>query len=954
MASTEEVLKALQNANIATLAATEPEELVIDAETRTITVPSSERLFGVTGDMNIERKYFRCPKIVGDNVDLSTHQIFIAYVYTETESGSIFPSIGVVPYHCEDVEVDGEDITFSWKLTGNVFKNPGFILFKMYAKKTETDPNTVFNTTPAIGTVLATIPDGTEEIVEEYPDVIAQIFDRLDALESGGGGGTGGTTNYENLSNKPQINGVTLTGNKTSGDLKLQPALNISDKTGSDTSYTQEVKRDASTNKLLVPASGGTVDPEQIKQAVNGYLEENPPSGMTAEEKAQLQKNTEDISQLSEDIVNGRVGDGTIGIEKTDFYRITPLSENRFDWNAEPLIDGYYFTGTEEEMAANENYYISKPMLIVPGKTYYQNMETACCLFDEKYKYVRTIKYNENPFVADSNAKYICCSVPKASKYKRYVSESVRGQQAGFVPPFTGDKVEVLSKPLKLEMKQAVENSVLTYKKGKNRFNVNAPHYADGKYIEYGNIKENENYFITHFMDVEENTTYYKNDSGDGFYLDDKFNIIGLSIGEGKTINTPTGCAYYQCSVSNGISGKFYVSTEDGISTFSDTPELTEDAKKAVDNHVKPNSGDINVQINSLQSRFLNGTPAINKPIVTFIDDDGRSEIYDNLLPFLKNKNVKYGAAIITAAIGTDGYMDIAELKECHNSGFVETLSHCYDRYTSLTELSESEIEYQLSKSQEWLKENGFDYNAFVYPQNSTNKLVRTTAMKYYDYCFTGISFNEQKYLDHSLINRIAFGSYESYNPSIDGVDNVDTIEYYKKCVDRAVSNNEWLIFNSHIGVETSYTTSKQIEMLGDLIDYIESLGISIVSPNEGFSLRRNIVNVGDISGTYLFIGNDDYDTNISLHKKENLNGRTANTPISEYKKGRTTICKVDYGSGSNAGFPSTAGFIETYRDSAYDGWSYQKWISYRTCKTYMRFWDEDDTKQWLEWAALN
>lgn len=215
MASTEEVLKALQNAKITTLAATEPEELVIDAESRTITVPSSERLFGVTGDMNIERKYFRCPKIVGDNVDLSTHQIFIAYVYTETESGSIFPSIGVAPYHCEDMEVDGEDITFSWKLTGNVFKNPGFILFKMYAKKTETDPNTVFNTTPAIGTVLATIPDGTEEIVEEHPDVIAQIFDRLDALESVGGGGTGGTTNYEKLSNKPKLNGVTLEGNKT-------------------------------------------------------------------------------------------------------------------------------------------------------------------------------------------------------------------------------------------------------------------------------------------------------------------------------------------------------------------------------------------------------------------------------------------------------------------------------------------------------------------------------------------------------------------------------------------------------------------------------------------------------------------------------------------------------------------------------------------------------------------
>lgn len=220
MTTAEELLKSLQSETKATVYASDPEILTIDSDSRTINVPESERLFGVKGDMNIERKYFRCPKIVGDNIDLSQHQIFIAYVYTETESGSIFPTVGVAPYHCEDVEVDGEDITFSWKLTGNVFKNPGFILFKMYAKRTETDPNTVFNTTPAIGTVLATIPDGTEEIIEEYPDVIAQIFDRLDALESGGG--TGGTTNYENLTNQPQLNGVTLVGNKSLEDVGAQ------------------------------------------------------------------------------------------------------------------------------------------------------------------------------------------------------------------------------------------------------------------------------------------------------------------------------------------------------------------------------------------------------------------------------------------------------------------------------------------------------------------------------------------------------------------------------------------------------------------------------------------------------------------------------------------------------------------------------------------------------------
>lgn len=37
-----------------------------------------------------------------------------------------------------------------------------------------------------------------------------------------GGGGGGGTSNYNSLSNKPQIGGVTLQGNKSLSDLGIQ------------------------------------------------------------------------------------------------------------------------------------------------------------------------------------------------------------------------------------------------------------------------------------------------------------------------------------------------------------------------------------------------------------------------------------------------------------------------------------------------------------------------------------------------------------------------------------------------------------------------------------------------------------------------------------------------------------------------------------------------------------
>ena len=49
---------------------------------------------------------------------------------------------------------------------------------------------------------------------------------------------------------------------------------------------------------------GGSVSAEEIATAIEEYMIAHPPSGMTAEEKAQLQKNTEDISSLSEDIAN--------------------------------------------------------------------------------------------------------------------------------------------------------------------------------------------------------------------------------------------------------------------------------------------------------------------------------------------------------------------------------------------------------------------------------------------------------------------------------------------------------------------------------------------------------------------------------------------------------------------------------------------------------------------------
>lgn len=71
--------------------------------------------------------------------------------------------------------------------------------------------------------LIATI-NGTE--YESLPQSRLEylLLELKSVIEAGGGGG--GTTNYNLLTNLPQINGVTLKGDKSFDDLGMQPLTN--------------------------------------------------------------------------------------------------------------------------------------------------------------------------------------------------------------------------------------------------------------------------------------------------------------------------------------------------------------------------------------------------------------------------------------------------------------------------------------------------------------------------------------------------------------------------------------------------------------------------------------------------------------------------------------------------------------------------------------------------------
>ena len=104
--------------------------LLIDAEGRITNVPKTEIILGVETDQDVERKYFKCPRIVGDNIDLTTLQLRINFQNANGDKDK---------YIVDDVTIDGDYITFSWLLSAKVLSSKGTVLFAVQAVSVEDD-----------------------------------------------------------------------------------------------------------------------------------------------------------------------------------------------------------------------------------------------------------------------------------------------------------------------------------------------------------------------------------------------------------------------------------------------------------------------------------------------------------------------------------------------------------------------------------------------------------------------------------------------------------------------------------------------------------------------------------------------------------------------------------------------------------------------------------------------
>ncbi len=149
----------------------EPKYCIIDPDRREIYIDPDYQILGVESDEKADRILFRCPKTVGDGLDLTQYQLRINYQNANDQKGQ---------YLVEDVTDDGEDILFSWLLHRPVTAYQGTVRFIVCAISVEEgEVKNEWNTTVAQCDVLEGLEVENPVIPAPEEDLIAQLIQQM-------------------------------------------------------------------------------------------------------------------------------------------------------------------------------------------------------------------------------------------------------------------------------------------------------------------------------------------------------------------------------------------------------------------------------------------------------------------------------------------------------------------------------------------------------------------------------------------------------------------------------------------------------------------------------------------------------------------------------------------------------------------------------------------------------
>ena len=314
--------------------------------------------------------------------------------------------------------------------------------------------------------------------------------------------------------------------------------------------------------------------------------------------------------------------------------------------------------------------------------------------------------------------------------------------------------------------------------------------------------------------------------------------------------------------------------------------------------------------LNKIENNIINSTYE-NNALFTFIDDDCMPTFVSKMKPILENNNIKCSLALPTSQVGKNGTMDLNQLKSLDNEGY-EILSHGHNKI--LMNVSETEMHSDLKTAKEKFKEYGFKnndilvYNGGNY-NNNEGRIVKKVVRNYYKYAFNNFGSNNL-IVDNFMVGRVDF--------------NTKTIEELKTEVDNAIKYRSYLVFMVHSWQDTFNT-----EKLDNIIKYIKSKKMEIVTASSGVKRKCNQIDIGE-SNSY---GGTRINSNgMATINYMELDSTTINREIKDYPLGVSYINLPSYVAGVT---PQPSG-LKDYNWSGYSSFITVVKNSLTSCTQYL------------------
>lgn len=250
--------------------------LEINADDRSIIIPAGENLLGVENDNEGARKYFICPKIVGDNIDLMKSDV---YINVQNASGG---KSGKDRYPVQNMTASGDNVTFEWVLERKVTSHKGSVRFAVCVREKGTERE--WHTTFATGNAL----EGEE--LFEPAELEARGQDFIGILTSD----ANADANSIESGKSAYVNGKKIEGALTS---KNELSVNVT-------------KTELAFKQSLAPGTGAVYTPVVKHTGTIKLANQNNP--------VLLKGNVEKTFSCVEDISNyGNAGNGDVRVGKT-------------------------------------------------------------------------------------------------------------------------------------------------------------------------------------------------------------------------------------------------------------------------------------------------------------------------------------------------------------------------------------------------------------------------------------------------------------------------------------------------------------------------------------------------------------------------------------------------------------------------------------------------------------